>query len=126
MPKRLLKTTINLPPAEIWHAICQSLCSFGGYKYKVPFPLAISDDIRSFVILRTLYTAVLSEGASLTSTTVPLDFKGASLTSTTVPLDFNKGLERNWPANGYSDDIVTDVMARARSLVPGPYTYRFL
>jgi hypothetical protein len=119
MPSPLLKTTINLPPAEIWHAICQSLCKLEGYRgyrgykrYEMHFPLAISDDIRSFVILRTLYTTVLSEGVSLTSTT--------------VPLDFNKGLERNWPANGYSDDDVTDVMARVRSLVWGPYTYRFL
>ncbi|OCL08347.1 hypothetical protein AOQ84DRAFT_42671 [Glonium stellatum] len=80
-PARLFDIRIPLRESEISLQMRQSFRQDSSNDWKTSFPLAISDDALSFVILRTLFkisTSSSGMAGSLLSFVIPMDFLGAS------------------------------------------------
>jgi hypothetical protein len=83
-PCRLFNLVILLDPDEVWQLMCQALVRESS-GWKISFALVMSDDSRSFIILRTLYEIIDDGGA------VPSKWR-----STTIETDFSPYLVRAW------------------------------
>jgi hypothetical protein len=74
-PTKIMDAHILLDPEEVWLAFCQSLHRDERGSWRVHFPATISPDCQHVVVLRTLYSAAISNSTKITfqSATLHLD-----------------------------------------------------
>jgi hypothetical protein len=81
----MFESPVPLSPEEVWLAIHQSLRKEASKNWRFHFPLAISENLQSFVVLQTLYTA-----------TPPKSGGKVTIKSTGMRLETILGLESTW------------------------------
>ena len=83
--KKMFESPVPLSPEEFWLAIHQSLRKEASKNWRFHFPLAISENLQSFVVLQTLYTA-----------TPPKSGGQVTIKSTSMRLETVLGLKPTW------------------------------
>jgi ABC-type dipeptide/oligopeptide/nickel transport system ATPase component len=109
--RRVAQLDIPLEDTEIWIQLRQSLHRDTS-SWRTSFPMAISEDAKSFVILRRLF--VINSSRNLRS---------SSVTSVTIPMDFSHHLEENWFADTTTTAKQSPSEPTSLRWFPNLYTY---
>ncbi|MCJ1398403.1 hypothetical protein MMC11_001601 [Xylographa trunciseda] len=84
-PRLLADLSFPLQRTEIWMRIRQAMRRNGMNKWQVQFPMTISRDLQTFVILRTVFHVQAASTGIM-----------PTYTSFTLPVDFTENFQRNW------------------------------